>query len=201
MTKKKLALEVNSRIKTLLQSNQINIQDGLTFLISVYYNLTPSFIPKDLENKVLALNIINKDYETNQIVWKVNLFEEQITGFEWITEFMDLFGKAPFYDENSAINSQGPEYDRQALFTFIENELNAVLPNLKAPKTNEYGRVDQGVANMILAKMYLNAQVFIGAPKYSECVTQCNAIIAGGYALNENYMNNFKAGKCAQKDY
>lgn len=93
MVKKKIALEVNSKIRTLLQSNQINIQDGLTFLISVYYNLTPSFIPKDLENKVLALNIINKDYETNQIVWKVNLFEEQITGFEWITEFMDLFGK------------------------------------------------------------------------------------------------------------
>lgn len=106
---------------------------------------------------------------------------------------MDLFGKAPFYDENSAINSQGPEYDRQELFTYIESELNAVLPNLKPAKTNEYGRVDQGVANMILAKMYLNAEVYIGAPKYTECMAKCSTIISSGYALNANYLNNFKA--------
>lgn len=106
---------------------------------------------------------------------------------------MDLFGKAPFITESDPVNFAGIQYDRQQLFTFIESELIALVPDLKAPRTNEYGRVDQAVARMILAKMYLNAQVFIGAPKYSECVTQCNAIIAGGYALNENYMNNFKA--------
>ena len=106
---------------------------------------------------------------------------------------MDLFGKAPFVTENDPINFAGPEYNRQQLFSFIESELNAVLPNLKAPRTNEYGRLDQAVARMILAKMYLNAEVYIGTPKYSECVTQCNAIIAGGYTLNTNYLNNFKA--------
>jgi len=106
---------------------------------------------------------------------------------------MDLFGKAPFYDENSAINSQGPEYDRQKLFTYIESELNAVLPNLKPARTNEYGRVDQGVANMILAKIYLNAEVYIGAPKYTECMAKCSTIISSGYTLNANYLNNFKA--------
>jgi hypothetical protein len=45
---------------------------------------------------------------------------------------------------------------------------------------------------MILAKMYLNAEVFIGQNKYVECVTKCNEIIAGGYTLNSNYLNNFK---------
>ena len=106
---------------------------------------------------------------------------------------MDLFGKAPFYDENSALNSQGPEYNRQQLFTFIETELNVVLPNLKAPRTNEYGRVDQGVANMILAKIYLNAEVYIGTPKYTECMAKCSTVIGSGYTLNSNYLNNFKA--------
>ena len=64
---------------------------------------------------------------------------------------------------------------------------------MKAARTNEYGRLDQAVAQMILAKMYLNAEVYIGTPKYSECITQCNNIIAGGYTLNTNYLNNFKA--------
>ncbi len=106
---------------------------------------------------------------------------------------MDLYGKAPFYDESSALNSQGPEMDRPALFAYIESELNAVMPNLKAARTNEYGRVDQAVAHMILAKMYLNAEVYLGTPMYDQCVTEINDVIAGGYSLNPNYLNNFKA--------
>jgi starch-binding outer membrane protein, SusD/RagB family len=106
---------------------------------------------------------------------------------------MDLFGKAPFITENDPLNFAGPEYNRQQLFDFIESELTTVIPNLKAPRTNEYGRLDQAVARMILAKIYLNAEVYIGTAKYNECVTQCNAIIAGGYTLNSNYLNNFKA--------
>ena len=108
-------------------------------------------------------------------------------------QLMDLFGKAPFVTENDPVNTAGPEYNRQQLFSFIESELNAVLPSLKPAKTNEYGRVDQAVAQMILAKIYLNAEVYIGTPKYTECLAQCNAIIAGGYTLNTNYLNNFNA--------
>lgn len=106
---------------------------------------------------------------------------------------MDLFGKAPFYDENSAVNSAGPQYDRAQLFTFIESELNAVMPDLKPARTNEYGRLDQAVAQMILAKIYLNSEVYTGTPRYADCMTQCNNIIAGGYTLNPNYLYNFTA--------
>ena len=106
---------------------------------------------------------------------------------------MDLYGKAPFITENNPVNTAGPEYNRQQLFTFIESELLAVLPDLKAPRTNEYGRLDQGMARMILAKMYLNAEVWIGQNKYAECATQCSEIINSSYLLNSNYLNNFKA--------
>ena len=75
---------------------------------------------------------------------------------------MDLFGKAPFVTESDPINTAGPEYNRDQLFTYIETEINEVLPDLKPSRTNEYGRLDKSVANMILAKMYLNAEVYIG---------------------------------------
>jgi starch-binding outer membrane protein, SusD/RagB family len=42
---------------------------------------------------------------------------------------MDLFGKAPFVTENDAIGTAGPEYNRQQLFTYIETELNEILPD------------------------------------------------------------------------
>lgn len=106
---------------------------------------------------------------------------------------MDLFGKAPFVTENDPINTAGPQYNREQLFNYIETEINAVLPDLKSPRTNEYGRLDQSLANMILAKMYLNAEVYIGVNKYQQCIDKCSAIMAGGYTLNSNYLNNFKA--------
>ena len=72
---------------------------------------------------------------------------------------MDIFGKANFATEEDAINSIPAVYDRAQLFTFIENELKDIDADLVAPRQNEYGRADKGVAYMILAKMYLNAQV------------------------------------------
>ena len=106
---------------------------------------------------------------------------------------LDLFGKAPFITENDKLNFKGPQYNRQQLFTFIEKELNEVIPNLKAARTNEYGRLDKAMAQMILAKMYLNAEVYIGTPKYAECMTKCTEVIGGGYSLKTNYLDNFNA--------
>lgn len=131
----------------------------------------------------------------NALLTNIVLYRKEVRVLRAMAYYnlMDLYGKAPFLTESDPINTAGPEYNRQQLFTFIESELNAVLPDLKAPRTNEYGRLDQAVARMILAKIYLNAEVYIGTPKYTECVDQCNLIIAGGYTLNPVYLNNFKS--------
>lgn len=106
---------------------------------------------------------------------------------------MDLFGKAAFNTENQPVAIAGEEYNRQELFQYLETELTTLIPELKAPRTNEAGRLDQAFARMILAKMYLNAEVYIGQNRYQDCMTQCEAIIAGGYVLENNYLDNFKA--------
>ena len=106
---------------------------------------------------------------------------------------MDLFGKAAFVTENDAVGVTGPQYNRQQLFNYVESELIDVLPLLKDSKTNETGRLDKSFASMILAKIYLNAEVYINENKFQECMTRCQDIIAGGYTLNVNYLNNFKA--------
>jgi hypothetical protein len=106
---------------------------------------------------------------------------------------MDLYGKAPFYDENSEIGSIAPVYNRVQLFSYIESELLAIIPDLKSARTNEYARVDQAVAWMILSKIYLNAQVYIGQAKNTECITYSKKIIDAGYGLASNYQYNFLA--------
>ncbi len=106
---------------------------------------------------------------------------------------MDLFGKANFVTEDDPLNVFPPQADRADLFNFIESELMAAEADLAAPMQNEHGRVDKGVAWMILAKIYLNAQVYIGQDRFSDCIDYCNRIVGGGYTLASNYLHNFMA--------
>ncbi|NMH86784.1 RagB/SusD family nutrient uptake outer membrane protein [Flavivirga algicola] len=106
---------------------------------------------------------------------------------------MDLFGKANFATEDDPVSSQPIVYDRAQLFDFIETELKEIETDLIAPRQNEYGRADKAVAYMILAKIYLNAEVYIKENKYSDCINYCERIIAGGYNLADNYLHNFMA--------
>ncbi|NVJ88832.1 MAG: RagB/SusD family nutrient uptake outer membrane protein [Flavobacteriaceae bacterium] len=106
---------------------------------------------------------------------------------------MDLFGQANFTTEDDPINSQPQAYNRQQLFDFVESELKAIEMDLAEPRANPHGRADKGVAWMILAKIYLNAEVYTGTAKYTECIEYCNKIIGGGYTLATEYLHNFMA--------
>src|SRR6188768_2537636 len=108
---------------------------------------------------------------------------------------MDLWGNVPFVTENDVTGAFLPQQiSRTDLFAYVESELLEVIPALAAPGLNEYARADQAVAWMVLAKMYLNSEVYLGAgvKKYTEALTYCNKIIASGkYSINNNYENLF----------
>ncbi|BAX81313.1 RagB/SusD family nutrient uptake outer membrane protein [Labilibaculum antarcticum] len=108
---------------------------------------------------------------------------------------LDMFGRGPFVTEEDEIGSFFfPEMaTQQQIFDYIESELTTIETELAEPGTNEYGRADKGLAWAILAKMYLNAEVYIGVPKYTEAITYCNKIIGGGYSLEPVYANLFLA--------
>jgi hypothetical protein len=104
----------------------------------------------------------------------------------WV--LMDLYGNPPFVDENSPIATGVPKQIKRAdLFTYIESELKAIDADLVAPKGNEYGRADKAAAWSLLARLYLNAQVYTGTARYSDAVTYASKVIAAGYTLHPNY--------------
>ncbi len=112
---------------------------------------------------------------------------------------MDLFGRAPFLTENDPVGFvQGEEILRPELFAFIEEELLAVeneLLDINPGDASTYGRVNKGVAKMILAKIYLNAEVYLGSGnnRYDDCLTVCDELINSAYSLTPNYLFNFLA--------
>lgn len=101
---------------------------------------------------------------------------------------MDLFANPPFVTENDKIGVGLPkQIQRKDLFTYVESELKALETELIAPRQNEYGRVDQAAAWALLSRVYLNAQVYTGTPKYTEAITYCNKIIGAGYTIHPKY--------------
>ena len=105
---------------------------------------------------------------------------------------MDMFGIPPFITEDnwSITPSQLP---RAELFTWIEGELNGIRKALPVARQGEYGRADQATVDALLARMYLNAPIYIGIERYTDCVAACNRVIASGYQLADNYAELFMA--------
>lgn len=107
---------------------------------------------------------------------------------------MDLFGNVPYVTEDTdIINTPPPRIVRAELFKYVESELLACANDLKDAKTNEYGRADKAAAWALLARLYLNAQVYTGTGRYTDCITYCNKIISAGYSLKSNYGSLFMA--------
>lgn len=48
-------------------------------------------------------------------------------------------------------------------------------------------------AYTLLAKLYLNAEVYIETSKYTECIAACQQAIAQGYSLEDDYSKLFNA--------
>lgn len=110
----------------------------------------------------------------------------------WV--MLDLFGKSTFITEADGVGYFLPkEISRKDLFTYIEAELKTAETELAPVKTAEYGRVDQGAAWALLARLYLNAGVYTGSARYNDAITYASKVIGGGYSLNPNYRQLFMA--------
>ena len=91
---------------------------------------------------------------------------------------MDLFGKVPILTENVPVGFFYPQQkSTQEVFEFLESELIAIDADLKNSQANEYGRADKVAAKMLLAKLYLNAQVYIQQDKYAEAATALQSVL------------------------
>ncbi|HSW36182.1 MAG TPA: RagB/SusD family nutrient uptake outer membrane protein, partial [Candidatus Limnocylindrales bacterium] len=109
---------------------------------------------------------------------------------------LDVFGNVPFITENDPMGGRflPPQIRRADLFVFLENELKAIYPNMAEPRSpGYYGRADRAAAWMLLAKLYLNAEVYIGQPRYTEVITYTTRIINAGYTLEPNFRHLFNA--------
>ena len=81
---------------------------------------------------------------------------------------MDMFGRVPLVlstDEQRYSSLFQGQTDRSSIFHFVFQELQQVLPSLPDQHSNKegnyYGRITQPVVNFLLAKLALNAEIYM----------------------------------------
>ena len=121
---------------------------------------------------------------------------------------LDLYGGVPLVTEPEVDPSNPPARSSRAeTFDFVEQELQAARADLPAAwdQPDDYGRVTQAVADALLARLYLNAEVFtgevsvgglqLGTPRWQDAIDACDRILASGvHALETDWFASFAVG-------
>lgn len=98
---------------------------------------------------------------------------------------IDDFGNVPFFTENDQSVDQIPQEDRSVIFDFIVQEIEDNVDELTEERGGDfYGRFNKWAGYALLAKLYLNAEVYTGTPMWDECISACDKVSEGGYSLH-----------------
>lgn len=116
----------------------------------------------------------------------------------------DIFGNVPIITQFDVPTGFLPEQStRKQVFEFIVKDITDNLPLLSDKNDGTtYGRFNRWATHTLLAKMYLNAEVFTGTPAWDKCIEQCNAVInsGAGYALEATQKEVFKTNNESSKE-
>lgn len=107
---------------------------------------------------------------------------------------IDLFGQFPWTTEADGVGKFFPQIGTRAdIFNYIESELLAIENTLGEPKFS-YPQADKAAAWMLLARLYLNSEVYTGTARWADCKIYTDKVIGSGqYSLATNYRQNFSA--------
>ncbi|MFH4966527.1 RagB/SusD family nutrient uptake outer membrane protein [Gaetbulibacter sp. M235] len=136
--------------------------------------------------------------KVNSVIFQVeqsNLSDEQMVPIKaelrairayYYYILLDMFGNVPIVT-NYDVSELPANSTRNQVFEFVESELNDIIADL--PTGAVWGKFTQNVANTLMSRLYLNAEIFTGAPRWQDCIAACDKVT--GYILEPNYFTNF----------
>ncbi len=156
-----------------------------SFVVSMYYrvafqvSMANEFLRQTTDAKLAERNV------STDLAAKIKVFRAEARFLRALSYWhgMDLFGSIPLVTEADAVGTVAPKQStRQAVFDFLVSELNAMQADLPAAAGGgTYGRATKEAAAMLLAKLYLNAEVYTGTPQYGQALAAVQQVIAGPF--------------------
>ncbi len=111
---------------------------------------------------------------------------------------LDLMGNIPMLTEADPLGTSPKQATRQQIYNFLVSELTAIKSQL--PTQNTYGRATPAAAAMLLAKVQMNAAVYLGAQPgqmgtahWTDAMTALNDVLSAGYTLDPKWRRIFSA--------
>lgn len=195
-------MQTLSTDEAILPARGGNWYDNQNYLMLHYHNWTKdhgstngcwSWLSRTIGTTNQALSILQTTMPVSTT--KDNYLAElkMVRAFSYFM-LMDLYGNVPIDTVYGDFNPR-PNVPRAQVFNFIEKEVKAALPNLREDVgVVTYGRFTKWGAHALLAKMYLNAEVYTGTARVQDCIAACDAILgAEKYSLEprSSYLQMF----------
>jgi starch-binding outer membrane protein, SusD/RagB family len=168
-----------------------------SFVVSMYYriafqvSLANEFLRQTTDAKLAERNV------STDLAAKIQAYRAEARFLRALSYWhgIDLFGNIPLVTEADVVGTVAPKQStRQAVFDFLVTELNAMQADLPAAAGGgTYGRATKEAAAMLLAKLYLNAEVYTGAPQYGQALAAIQQVIAGPFTLDPSFRHLFQA--------
>ncbi len=101
---------------------------------------------------------------------------------------LSLWGDVPLRTTYIYDNTE-KRVSRTEVFKFLETELSEVIGIL--PAKAGYGQLTSMAARLLLARLYLNSEVYTGQTRWNDAKTLAQEVIDGGYSLCDDYERLF----------
>jgi starch-binding outer membrane protein, SusD/RagB family len=167
------------------------------FVVAMYYrvafqvSMANEFLRQTTEAKLAERNV------SPDLAADIRIFRAEARFLRALSYWhgVDMFGNIPLVNEDVPIGPTAPQQNtRQEIYDFLVSELTEIQADLlpsAGPAT--YGRATSEAAAMLLAKLYLNAEVYTGAPQYAQALAAVEQVLAGPHTLDPSYRHLFQA--------
>lgn len=157
-------------------------------------------------------NKVLKTLDTNKATMSEAVYNQYVSELEVLRTYyyfnlFDCFGRVPYIEEFK--EEAVPLSEPNVVWSKLVNSLEKNAPNLPVVndgnRAGNYGRVTQGFAYALLARLYLNAESYGCTPQnvqvtginnvsdfYTKCASSCQKVItSGSYTIEEVFFKNF----------
>lgn len=107
---------------------------------------------------------------------------------------MDLYGSPIWITEYNPDPDSIRNTPRIEMYNILLDEIRSIEGDLTRDiSSSDNHRFHYFTSRMLLAKMYLNAEVYTGIPEWTQLIEVCDEILSSGiYSLEDNYFDIFK---------
>ncbi|MEN0004080.1 MAG: RagB/SusD family nutrient uptake outer membrane protein [Bacteroidota bacterium] len=137
------------------------------------------------------INLLVETFEANEAD-AATVSELKVLRAFYYFMLLDVFGNVPIVDATTGFDKPANN-TRLEVYEFVVRELTENVPNLSRNVGAMYGRFHYYAGQALLAKVYINAEVYAGKTEWVNAEAAIDEVMSGPFSLEDDYFTNFNA--------